>query len=34
MTCALTLIADFVDQVDGPGAGEHGLLTPLGGTLD
>ncbi|WP_269859677.1 hypothetical protein [Streptomyces sp. RPT161] len=34
MTCALELIADFVDRVDGPGACEHGLLTALGDALD
>ncbi|MEU9118200.1 hypothetical protein AB0D04_42450 [Streptomyces sp. NPDC048483] len=34
MACALALIADFVDQVDGPGACEHGLLTALDGALD
>ncbi|MEV6809691.1 hypothetical protein [Streptomyces sp. NPDC051132] len=30
MGCALALIADFVDQVDGPGACERGLLSALG----
>lgn len=34
MTCALALIADFVDQIRGPGACEHGLLTALSGALD
>ncbi|MCQ8835814.1 hypothetical protein [Streptomyces malaysiensis] len=34
MTCALALIADFVDRVDGPGACEHALLTSLGSALD
>ena len=34
MTCALALMADFVDRVDGPGACERGLLTALGGALD
>jgi hypothetical protein len=30
MTCALALIADFVDQVDGTGACDRGLLSALG----
>lgn len=34
MTCALALIADFVDQVDGPGACERRLLAGLGNALD
>lgn len=34
MTCALALIADFVDRVDGPGACERVLLTRLGSALD
>ncbi|MEU2873765.1 hypothetical protein ABZ769_31950 [Streptomyces olivoreticuli] len=33
MTCALALIADFVDRVDGPGACARGLLAALGGAL-
>ncbi|MBY8889288.1 hypothetical protein K7472_31260 [Streptomyces sp. PTM05] len=33
MTCALALIADFVDTVDGPGACERALLSALGGAL-
>ncbi|MEU6175818.1 hypothetical protein ABZ832_28405 [Streptantibioticus parmotrematis] len=33
MTCALVLIADFVDTVDGPGACERRLLAALGGAL-
>ncbi|MFH8993057.1 hypothetical protein [Streptomyces sp. NPDC017940] len=34
MGCALALIADFVDFVNGPGACERALLTALGGALD
>ncbi|WP_372407352.1 hypothetical protein [Streptomyces luteireticuli] len=34
MTCALALIADFVDLVDGPGACERALLTGIGSALD
>ncbi|MEU7162224.1 hypothetical protein AB0A98_38285 [Streptomyces chrestomyceticus] len=34
MTCALALIVDFVDSVDGPGACERALLTGLGNALD
>ncbi|WP_435192389.1 hypothetical protein [Streptomyces sp. bgisy126] len=34
MTCALALIADFVDHLDGPGTCERALLTALGGALD
>ncbi|WP_158795169.1 hypothetical protein [Streptomyces sp. NRRL S-337] len=34
MGCALALIADFVDLVDGPGACERVLLTGLGNALD
>ncbi|MGW3199170.1 hypothetical protein ACWDBD_32315 [Streptomyces sp. NPDC001118] len=34
MTCALALIADFVDRIDGPGACERVLLTSLGDVLD
>ncbi|MEU0924629.1 hypothetical protein [Streptomyces malaysiensis] len=34
MTCALALIADFVDRIDGPGACERVLLTALGSALD
>ncbi|PKV82733.1 hypothetical protein [Streptomyces sp. TLI_146] len=30
MTCALALIANFVDHVDGPGACERALLSTLG----
>ncbi|GHE14831.1 hypothetical protein [Streptomyces alanosinicus] len=34
MTCALALIADFVDRVDGQGACERVLLASLGSALD
>ncbi|MFI9423362.1 hypothetical protein ACIG54_07325 [Streptomyces achromogenes] len=34
MTCALALIADFVDHVDGPGAAERGLLSALSRAID
>jgi len=34
MSCALALIADFVDVVDRPGACERTLLRALGDTLD
>ncbi|MFI6587451.1 hypothetical protein [Embleya sp. NPDC050493] len=34
MTCALALISEFVDLIDGPGAYERGLLTALGNALD
>ncbi|WP_260335042.1 hypothetical protein [Streptomyces sp. EAS-AB2608] len=34
MGCALALIADFVDQVDGPGACERGLLSMLSRAID
>ncbi|MFE7128932.1 hypothetical protein [Streptomyces sp. NPDC057617] len=34
MTCALALISEFVDRVDGPGACERRLLTGLGSALD
>ncbi|MEU1667115.1 hypothetical protein ABZ547_26655 [Streptomyces sparsogenes] len=34
MTCALSLIADFVDRADGPGACERALLAGLGSTLN
>jgi hypothetical protein len=33
MTCALALITDFVDRVDGPGACERQLLAALGNAL-
>ncbi|MFI6688025.1 hypothetical protein [Streptomyces sp. NPDC050485] len=33
MTCALALIADFVDRVDGPGECERVLLAGLGSAL-
>lgn len=34
MACALTMTADFVDLMQGPGACEYTLLTLLGSSLD